>query len=417
MLAALNRFISKFSDRCCPFYQLLKKWKGFWWDDECEKAFQNLKEYLGRAPMLSALEPGEELFIYLSVSKHAISAVLLRDQGVQRPVYYISKTLVDAETRYLPLEKLVLALVHATRKLPQYFQTHTVYVLTEHPLQSLLKRSDLTGRIAKWGTRLGAFDVRYKPRNAVKGQVLADFVAEFSPKGEMVCQVEHRPWKVHVDGASNAKGAGAGVVIITPEGILLEHSFRLGFNASNNKAEYEALLAELRAVSQLEALDVEIYSDSRLIVNQVQGSFEARDPRMKTYLDLVKQVMDDFCMVKVIQVARAQNRHADFLATLASSIAKDIPQLIRVELVPEPTIKAAGNEEATRVKVTAVVTLRSSWMDPIIDFLVDDRILDDEKEANKVHRVASQYWLSGDRGNSIVGHLEGHICYAYTRRR
>ena len=118
--------------------------------------------------MLSAPEPEEELFIYLSVSEHAVSVVLLRDQGVQQPVYYISKTLVDAKTRYLPLEKLVLALIHATKKLPQYFQTHTVYMLTEHPLQSLLKRSDLTGRIAKWGTWLGAFDMRYKPRSAVK---------------------------------------------------------------------------------------------------------------------------------------------------------------------------------------------------------------------------------------------------------
>ena len=94
--------------------------------------------------MLSAPEPEEELFMYLSVSKHAVSAVLLRDQGVQQPMYYISKTLVDTETRYLPLKKLVLALVHATRKLPQYFQAHTLYVLTEYPLQSLLKRSDLT---------------------------------------------------------------------------------------------------------------------------------------------------------------------------------------------------------------------------------------------------------------------------------
>ena len=83
--------------------------------------------------------------MYILVTNHAVSAMLLRDQGVQQPVYYISKTLIDAETRYLPLEKLVLALVHATRKLPHYFQAHTVYVLTEYPLQSLLKRSDFTG--------------------------------------------------------------------------------------------------------------------------------------------------------------------------------------------------------------------------------------------------------------------------------
>ena len=231
MLATLNRFISKFADRCRPFYQLLKKWKGFQWDGECDAAFRDLKDYLMQAPVLTSLGPGEDLFMYLSVSEHAVSAVLLKDQGVQQPVYYISKTLVDAETRYLPLEKLVLALVHATRKLPQYFQAHTIFVLTEYPLQSLLKRSDFTGRIAKWGTRLGSFDIRYRPRNAVKGQVLANFVAKFSAKNnmEMVCHVENRSWRVFVDGASSTMGVGAGIVIITPEGIRLEHSFRLGF--------------------------------------------------------------------------------------------------------------------------------------------------------------------------------------------
>lgn len=94
--------------------------------------------------MLAALKPEEDLFMYLSVFEHTASAMLLRDQGVQQPVYYVSKTMVNAETRYLPLEKLVLALVHATRKLPYYFQAHTIYVLTEYPLQSLLKRSDFT---------------------------------------------------------------------------------------------------------------------------------------------------------------------------------------------------------------------------------------------------------------------------------
>ena len=138
---------------------------------------------------------------------------------MQQPVYYISKTLVDVETRYLPLEKLVLALVHATRKLPHCFQAHTIYVLTEYPLQSLLKRSDFTSRIAKWGTQLGSFDISYRPISLVKAQVLANFVAEFSSKKEveMVCHVEVHPWKVLVDGSFSAIGAGAGIVIITPE--------------------------------------------------------------------------------------------------------------------------------------------------------------------------------------------------------
>ena len=121
MLVLLNRFISKFVNRCRPFYQLLRNWKEFQWDEECDKAFQDLKEYLTQAPMLTATDSGEDLFMYLSVSDHAVSTVLLRDRGIQQPMYYISKTLVNVETRYLPLEKLVLTLVHATRKLPHYF--------------------------------------------------------------------------------------------------------------------------------------------------------------------------------------------------------------------------------------------------------------------------------------------------------
>ena len=209
---------------------------------------------------------------------------------MQQPVYYISKTTGDAEIKYLPLEMLVLALVHATRKLSHYFQAHTVYVLTEYPLQPLLKRSDFMGWITKWGTQLGSFDIRYRPRNSMKGQVFADFVAEFSRKnkGEMVCHMECRPWKVFMDSASIAMRAGARIVIIILKGVRLEHSFRLGFKASNNEAKYEALLVGLRTVLGMDARDVEIYSDSRLVVSQVQGSFEARDSRMKEYIQLVK---------------------------------------------------------------------------------------------------------------------------------
>jgi len=207
--------------------------------------------------------------MYLSASEHAVSAILLRDQGIQHPIYYISKTLVDAETRYLPLEKLELALVLATRKLPHYFQAHTIYVLTEYPLQSYLKRSDFTGRIAKWGTRLGLFDIWYRPKSSIKGQVLIDFLTEFTPRREVgiVCHVDVRPWKVFVDGASNAMGMGARIVIITPKGIRVEYSFKFGFKASNNEAEYEALLAGTKDVLDLGAREVEVYSDLWLVIN------------------------------------------------------------------------------------------------------------------------------------------------------
>ena len=123
----------------------------------------------------------EVLFAYLTVALHAISLVLIRvDNGIQRSVYYVSKSLNEAEVRYLPLEKAILAVVHATRKLRHYFQAHTVVVLTQLPLKSVLRSVDYTGRVAKWGTILGAFDIKYMPRTSVKGQVLTDLVAEFA---------------------------------------------------------------------------------------------------------------------------------------------------------------------------------------------------------------------------------------------
>ena len=102
------------------------------------------------------------------------------DNGIQRPVYYVSKSLHEVELCYLPLEKAILAVVQAARKLPYYFQTHTVIVLTQLLFRFILRNADYTGRIAKWGTILGAFDIKYMPGISVKGQVLADLVAEFA---------------------------------------------------------------------------------------------------------------------------------------------------------------------------------------------------------------------------------------------
>ena len=127
IIATLNRFVSRSADRCRPFYQLLKKWKGFLWTEECDEAFKDLKAYLASPLILSRPEPGEDLYMYLVISDHVVISVLIwQHKGIQRPIHYLSKTLVDVETQYLPLEKMVLALVHATRKLPHYFQAHIV---------------------------------------------------------------------------------------------------------------------------------------------------------------------------------------------------------------------------------------------------------------------------------------------------
>ena len=140
----------------------------------------------------------EVLFAYIVVASHAVSLVLVRvNSGVQRLVYYVSKSLHETEVCYLPLEKAILVVVHALLKFPHYFQSHIVVVLTQLSLRSLLRSADYTGRIAKWGTILGVFDIKYMPRTSVKGQVLVDLVAEF-----VESPLEERMEEQNMDGKS-----------------------------------------------------------------------------------------------------------------------------------------------------------------------------------------------------------------------
>ena len=124
----------------------------------------------------------------------------------------------------------------------------------------------------------------------------------------------------------------------------------------------------------------------------MQDSFEARDSRMKEHFQVVRQVLSEFSTTKVAQVAREQNRYANSLATLASSMTEDVPQLIKVELIAEPSINTAVG-----VGVAVFSIEEPCWMNPIIDFLAKDRVPNDEKEANRVHQIAAWYWLSADR--------------------
>ena len=175
----------------------------------------------------------------------------------------MSKSLHEAEVQYLSLEKAILAVVHSTCKLSHYFQAHIVVVLTQLPLKSILRSADYTGRIAKWGMILGAFDIKYMPRTSMKGQVLVDLVAEFAELPEeteikqhdmdeksvgLISTQDVSSWKMYVDGAANQRGAGVGLVLVSPEKIIIEKSLRLGFSATNNEAEYEALLMGMSMV-------------------------------------------------------------------------------------------------------------------------------------------------------------------------
>ncbi|CAL2239709.1 unnamed protein product [Prunus armeniaca] len=167
-VAALTRFISKATDKCVPFFKALKGGKHhIAWTPECDQAFQNLKNYMSQAPLLSKPLPGEVLLLYLSVSNTAVSSVLIRrPERAELPIFYVSKALQSAELRYSPLEQLALALVVSARRLRPYFQAHEITVLTNQPIRQVLQKPETSGRLVKWPIELGEFDIQFKPRPA-----------------------------------------------------------------------------------------------------------------------------------------------------------------------------------------------------------------------------------------------------------
>ena len=142
-------------------------------------------------------------------------ALTQEEEKVQWPVYYISKRLIDAETKYSKMEKLALTLVITSRKLRSGFHSHTIYILTNYPLRQVLQKLDGSGRLLKWAIELSKFDIEFVPRPAIKGQALADFIAEFTTledkrlkEAPVVSTTKIPKWRLYVDGSSNEGGSG-----------------------------------------------------------------------------------------------------------------------------------------------------------------------------------------------------------------
>ena len=188
-------------------------------------------------------------------------------------------------------------------------------------------------------------------RTSIKGQVLPNLVAEFaeplleenskrpSMDGKSVGMISLReplPWKVYVDGTANHKGSGVGLVVVSPERIIIKKSLRLGFLATNIEAEYEALLEGMAMVQKMGERTVEMFSDSMLVVGQVKGEREARDVRMQEYLNQARHMQSRFDSFSLHQIPRSRNTHVDSLATLANSSAQSLPWVILVEDLCNP---------------------------------------------------------------------------------
>ncbi|CAL9019593.1 unnamed protein product [Prunus brigantina] len=304
------------------------------------------------------------------------------------------------------LRKLAFALVVSARRLRPYFQAHTIHVLTNQPLRHVLQKPETSGRLVKWAIELGEFDIHYRPRPATKGQAVADFISEFTePHTVAGSQIAIEPtptasqvhvannatldltqplWTLYVDGSSNAQGCGAGLVLLSPDKVVLEYALRFKFHASNNEAEYEALLAGLRLAKEMGAKQIQIFSDSQLVVHQVNQDFTAKDASMTAYLQHTRQLLTTFNAYLISQVPRSENSHADALARLASAIEQGLGRNIHMELLDQPS---------TRAPLICAIDHSPTWMDPILRFLQHQTLPADPAEARRVRYRSARYLI------------------------
>ncbi|XP_068477156.1 uncharacterized protein [Phaseolus vulgaris] len=191
--------------------------------------------------------------------------------------------------------------------------------MTNLAIQKVLQKPDVAGRMVRWAVELSEFDILYEPRGSIKGQVYTDFVAELSLGSTHQEEEVGSQWVLSVDGSSNQQGSGAGVVLEGPNGFLIKQALRFVFKASNNQAEYEALIVGMLLAKEMGARSLLAKSDSQLITGQVTGEYQAKHPQMAAYLKYVQVLKGAFVAFELVYVPREQNARADLLAKLASS--------------------------------------------------------------------------------------------------
>ncbi|XP_077232437.1 uncharacterized protein LOC143869766 [Tasmannia lanceolata] len=305
--------------------------------------------------------------------------------------------------------------------------------MTEQPLRKILHRLNTSGRLVRWAVELSEFDIQFLPRPAIKAQVLADFIAECTlpadaeinqPPSEEVDKtpggqsdatsdqnldkeadtlgetngtgrveekdkMEEEPlWELHMDGSSNYLGSGAGLILTGPENFVMDYAVRFGFKASNNEAEYEALLAGMKLAIQTRAQRLKAYIDSQLVVKQIQGSYEARDDRMRKYLAQVRTLADKFTTFEVMRVPRMENEKADILSKLAAFWYTALGNIC-VEFLKKSSIES-------EVVEVMQVDHEPCWMDDIINYLCNGELPEEKKKARQVTQISARFSLDGE---------------------
>jgi ribonuclease HI len=427
-VAALNRFIHKAAERSLPFFQVLRSAKNFQWSEPQKRAFQELKDYLSNMTKLRPPEPKSPLLLYVSVSSLAVSAVLVQENEEegrlkQIPIYIASEALSGSKIFYSELEKIAYAVIMAGRKLRHYFEGHRIRVITNQPLNDLFANREASTRIIKWGAELSEYVVDLERRSAIKSQVLADFVVDWTSHSQNFEENVPEPWIVQCDGAWCYKGVGISAVLTSPMGVVIRYAARLVFanneHSMKNTTEYEALLLALRKMKALGQQTFIVRMDSKVIQEHVEKESEARKPVLMKYLEKVREMEKHFKGYSVQHIPRDDNNEADKLVKAVARNQELHPDVF-FEIIREPCIKDS------RPKIVNVVET-PDWRAEFMGYLRGHYEPQDELEEKRLKlngelckSGVTEPWLrciTSEKGQELLKEIHSGFCGAHIGTR
>ncbi|RDX89179.1 hypothetical protein CR513_29113, partial [Mucuna pruriens] len=285
-------------------------------NQECQEAFGKVKQYLESPPVLVLAVLGKPLILYLTVLKESIGGILgqQNDSGKEQAIYYLNKKFTEYEQRYSALERTCCALVWVAKRLRQYMLAHTTRLIAKmDPLKYIFGKPSLTGQKAIKGSVL-AEHLAYHP--------LEDFqplLHEF-PDEHVMMEAELDEWKLWFDGASNLLGNGIGAVLASPKGHYFPFSARMGFDCTNNMAEYKAYAMGITMAIEHQVRKLKVFSDSVLVIYQLHGEWETQDAKLVLYHAHKMALREHFDEISFHYVPWDENQMVDALATLSAML-------------------------------------------------------------------------------------------------
>ncbi|KAG9444536.1 hypothetical protein H6P81_015876 [Aristolochia fimbriata] len=389
-----------------------------------------------------------------TVREKSVGALLGQcdEDNKELSLYYLSRTLVGAELNYTPIEKTCLALIFAVQKLRHYLLAHSTNLISRaDPLKYIMSQPILSGRLAKWALLLSEFDINFVPQRAIKGQALANFLADHPVPAEWELTEEFPdeeiflvevlpPWEMYFDGAARRNGAGAGVLFVSPKKDLLSYSFVLSQICSNNEAKYQAILLGLGIAVEMQLPQLNIYGDSALVIKQLSGEFEVKKIELEPLWRYVGELLAQIPEVSLHYVPRFENGPADALAGIAASLARfdERPNQVPIceRWVIPPPLEEEKEEEQTEeteesLPISGSQNQTEDWCKPIINFLRHSTLPVDLRERVQIRRTAPRYifindvlyrrsyeglllrCLSKEEGLQVLKETHGGICGAH----